>query len=492
MAKSNEAKRPAPKKLRQALLPDFLEKVTDGRVDKKKQPEKGRLATHHLTHNREVDTTRQLQTGSSSSDGGYGTPSRPISAAMATGDRPIRRPLLVDAGFETVGDGAYGAVFSVKVLQKHSRVFFSGPIPAVKKTEASIQRFRQEATHYPVIRSSTVVRCADGKPVLYFIKAGMYAALAPDEERRKRENSIKAIRELINVYPPPPPKADDSRMQKEQREIQKAKHQAFGRHMLAFWHAIGSPHEPPHLSEGSQPKNPDAMAKLVEYMQATEWEHVQIANWIAATDPEIYKELHSSYQSLGQDKLKHLYQGTSACHSGLALLINRTEDPHKDMNDARENWTATNCWGLYEGGDVVYPDLGIKVAQEPGDLSLTRAAVLTHFVEGIHDSERFCHVRFTKEHILRPSGKVYTKMAIPCPYPGCPKVCTSKGSLKTHLHGPSSKARRAKKSPTYHWLPTKEVKKYIARAFAAPAQKDEEEGTGEVLRNDTDEQAEGL
>lgn len=260
--------------------------------------------------------------------------------------------------------------------------------------------------------------------------------------------------------------------------------------MLAFWHSIGSPHEPPHLSEGSQPKSPDAMTKLVEYMQATEWEHVHIAKWIEAVDPEIYNELHSNYQSLGQEKLKHLYQGTSACHSGLALLINRTEDPHKDMKDARDNWTTTNCWGLYEGGHVAYPELGIKVAQEPGDLSLTRAAVLTHFVEGLVYGERFCHVRFTKEDILRPSGKVYTKMAIPCPYPGCLKVCTSESSLKKHLHGPAEKARRAKKSPTYHWLPTKEVKEYIARALAVPAHKDEEEEMGAVVGNGADEQAE--
>lgn len=250
MAPRNEAMRPRPKNLRQTLLSDFLEKVTDGRVEKKEaradtgnqqQAEKGRLAMQHLTYDREIDTTRRLQAGSSLSDGGYGTPSQPIPAAMATGNRRVHRPLLLDAGFETVGDGAFGAVFSVKVLQKHSRVFFSGRIPAVKKSEASIQRYRQEATHYPVIRSSTVVRCADGKPVLYFIKAGMYAGLAPDEKREKRENSIKAIRELINVYPPPPPKTGDSRMQEEQREIQKAKHQAFGRHVR--FPAVTSPGE---------------------------------------------------------------------------------------------------------------------------------------------------------------------------------------------------------------------------------------------------------
>lgn len=233
------------------------------------------------------------------------------------------------------------------------------------------------------------------------------------------------------------------------------------------------------------------MRSLVGYLQATAWEHDQIAAWISAIDPEIHEELHACYQGLGKETLKHLYQGPKACHSGLALLINRTEDPHKDLDDARDNWTSTNCWGAFQGGCVVYPELGVKVAMEPGDISLTRAAVLTHFVEEVEHGERFCHVRFTKENILRPTGKVYEDLAIPCPIKGCTRLCPSKATLKKHLRGPSDRARRAKRSPTFHWFGTKEVNQYIAEAMSAlELRADEEEEAGESLAHDANEQVE--
>ncbi len=235
--------------------------------------------------------------------------------------------------------------------------------------------------------------------------------------------------------------------------------------MLAFWLPGGRQRNPPCLSTQSRSKSANSMAALVQYMQATEWEHSQVAKWISVADPAIHAELHSCYQNLGPEKLEHLYQGPDACHTGLALLINRTEDPHKDSNDARDNWTTTNCWGAFTGGYVVYPDLGVKVAMEPGDLSLTRAAVLTHFVEGVEEGERFCHVRFTKENILRPSGKVYTDLAIPCPMIGCAKVCPSDNQLKIHLRGPTDKARREKRSPTYHWLDLEVAKQLVTSSM---------------------------
>lgn len=257
--------------------------------------------------------------------------------------------------------------------------------------------------------------------------------------------------------------------------------------MLAFWIPDGRQRKPPGLSAQSQPERADSMAKLVQYMQATEWEHSTIAKWISIADPAIHKELHSSYQGLGPGELQHLYQGPEACHSGLALLINRTEDPHKDSNDARDNWTTTNCWGSFTGGCVVYPELGIKVAMEPGDLSLTRAAVLTHFVEPVEEGERFCHVRFTKKNILRPTGKVYEDLAISCPMPGCAKVCPSEKQLKKHLHGPTGKLRRGKRTATYHWLENKEVTEYMARASEVPAHGvDEEEETGAGAKDSAD------
>lgn len=122
-------------------------------------------------------------------------------------------------------------VFRVKTLPQHSSHFFTGPIRQVDKSEESVARFRQNAADYPVVRENTVVRCADGKPLLYFIKGGMSTGLSPDEEHSLPEQSITAIRDLTEAYPPPRPKQKDSRLQGEQKKIQSERNALFGRYV---------------------------------------------------------------------------------------------------------------------------------------------------------------------------------------------------------------------------------------------------------------------
>ena len=143
----------------------------------------------------------------------------------------IGTPNLVDGGLKAIGEGAHQAVFSVKILPQHSSRFFEGPIRQVDKSEEAVQRFRREAAQYPIIRENTIVRCSDGKPLLYFIKGGMYTGLSLDEKIDLPERSINAIRGLTQVYRPPPPKSTDSRMQSAQRKIQAEKNGVFGRYV---------------------------------------------------------------------------------------------------------------------------------------------------------------------------------------------------------------------------------------------------------------------
>jgi len=204
----------------------------------------------------------------------------------------------------------------------------------------------------------------------------------------------------------------------------------------------------------------------VDYIQATAWEHEQVAKWISVIDPVKYEELHNCYQALGGQELKHLYQGPDACQSGLVLLVNQSVGPHKDQKDARDNWTTTNTHaaevgGKYKGGHLVLPDVAIKIDQQPGDLLLTHAAVLTHYVDQIKEGERFCHVRFTKIDILnRPAPT--PDLGLTCPIPGCTRrPCRSWAVFTKHLKGPGGKRRATASRATYHFLPTEEVKELV-------------------------------
>lgn len=237
------------------------------------------------------------------------------------------------------------------------------------------------------------------------------------------------------------------------------------------------------LSSQSKPGSKRAKQQVAQYIQSTEWEHVQVSKWISVIDPVIHNELHDCYQKLGTNKLEHLYQGPEACHSGLALLINRAEGPHKDHNDARDNWTSTNCWCIFEGGCVVYPDLGIKIAQEPGDLSLCRAAVLIHFVEDITKGERFCHVRFTKKDILRPLPGGYQELKLHCPVEGCSRICPSEASLRYHLRGRTDEASRRVRSNKYHWLELSEAKELEKKAMELAQQQETDDSDFESVES---------
>ena len=223
--------------------------------------------------------------------------------------------------------------------------------------------------------------------------------------------------------------------------------------------------------------NPDSEKRLTgvkNLMEATTWEHNQVAKWISVLDPKKYQQLHKRYQEIGPNGLKHLYQGPEACHSGLVLLVNIAVGPHKDRNDARDNWTTTNCWGNFKGGHIVFPELEIKVAQEPGDLLLSHAAVLTHFLEEVEDGERFCHVRFTKKDVLQPPT-VKPSLHILCPVADCPrsqpaKALPSWDGLRKHLEGPSGQKKRlaAIKAArgTYHFLDEEDTADMIGQAKA--------------------------
>lgn len=143
-------------------------------------------------------------------------------------------PLLRDGGQETIGLGDHQANVTVKILQKDSSEFFQGSIHHVPKGEAGKaerDRYQREAANYPLTTSSTVVRCQDGTPLLYFIKRAMFAGLSPKEQLDLSSQSMTSIQELIAAYPPIPPGVKDSRIANhaEQRQKWSRKGQAWGR-----------------------------------------------------------------------------------------------------------------------------------------------------------------------------------------------------------------------------------------------------------------------
>ena len=231
---------------------------------------------------------------------------------------------------------------------------------------------------------------------------------------------------------------------------------------------MGRHDQKPRIHSHSRPVKKGAVGSIAEYMEATTWEHEQVSKWIEVLDPEKHRELHQCYQGLGEEEMEHLYQGPNACQSGLVLLVNVAVHPHKDPNDAKDNWTSTNIWENCEGGLVAVAELGIRVDQKPGDLLIMHAAVLTHFVGSIRDGQRFCHVRFTKADILKPP-KAVSQLSLPCPFAGCPKICNSEAILRTHLKGrkTSGKSQRRANRIVRHSLGHEEIEQIVVRTLSS-------------------------
>eukprot|EP01113_Clastostelium_recurvatum_P004849 TRINITY_DN1214_c0_g1_i2.p1 TRINITY_DN1214_c0_g1~~TRINITY_DN1214_c0_g1_i2.p1 ORF type:complete len:377 (+),score=66.97 TRINITY_DN1214_c0_g1_i2:85-1215(+) len=51
---------------------------------------------------------------------------------------------------------------------------------------------------------------------------------------------------------------------------------------------------------------------------------------------------------------------------------------HLDVNDLPDGYCATVCYGDFEGGEVEFPELGIALKLEPGDVLFFKSAMLTH------------------------------------------------------------------------------------------------------------------
>ena len=160
--------------------------------------------------------------------------SKPEIETSSPKERVQSSPILLDGEEKTIGTKDHQAVFKEKILQKYSSVFFKDPIKKIDKLNADA--YRLEAASYPVIRTSIVVRCKDGPPLLYFIKGGMLAGLSLEEQKNLPNGSMHAIKGLVQAYPPNQPKVNDSRLSENgeaQRERHESKKQAWGRYVCS-------------------------------------------------------------------------------------------------------------------------------------------------------------------------------------------------------------------------------------------------------------------
>lgn len=118
---------------------------------------------------------------------------------------------LLDGGYIVAGVGFYQERFRKITFQQHSSFFFKGKNKRVPRKPEYHEKLRRDAEDYIVLTESTTVECSDGEPLLYFIKGGMTVGMTAEQGTRMRDQTLQAIHDLLEVYPPPLPKASNSR-----------------------------------------------------------------------------------------------------------------------------------------------------------------------------------------------------------------------------------------------------------------------------------------
>lgn len=107
--------------------------------------------------------------------------------------------------------------------------------------------------------------------------------------------------------------------------------------------------------------------------------------------------MNSLVQSLGQLQAS-LQCGPADCFNGRALIFNLPTRNHRDTGD--HGLAAMIVLGDYpEGeGELVLPELKIRLAYRPGDVILLQASTLVHFVTPF-TGKRLCIVHFMQDKI---------------------------------------------------------------------------------------------
>jgi len=65
----------------------------------------------------------------------------------------------------------------------------------------------------------------------------------------------------------------------------------------------------------------------------------------------------------------------------------------------KDGWVAMICCGEFEGGELCFPELGLKLEHKPGDIIFFRSTLLKHFVSDF-DGNRTSLVFFSYENLI--------------------------------------------------------------------------------------------
>jgi hypothetical protein len=113
----------------------------------------------------------------------------------------------------------------------------------------------------------------------------------------------------------------------------------------------------------------------------------------AAVDPDSWREYREVYVKMGSYKkysyLRDWDPTNIQCFIGHYLLFNILTTIHRDLKDPKSGWAAMLVLGVFKDGSLCFPDIGVALPYQPGDLVFMRSWALEHFIRRYKGVERY-------------------------------------------------------------------------------------------------------
>ncbi len=130
----------------------------------------------------------------------------------------------------------------------------------------------------------------------------------------------------------------------------------------------------------------------------------ELSNYlIKLVDPDI----HERMVLLRETMIKRSAHSMAICtvdpslHTSLGIIVNRRSGTHRDSTDAKDSWAVMFPLGIFSGGDIEFPKLGLTSRYRSGDVVLLRAREVEHAVKEWSGLVRVTLVYFSKESVWK-------------------------------------------------------------------------------------------
>ena len=167
-----------------------------------------------------------------------------------------------------------------------------------------------------------------------------------------------------------------------------------GCYRFCYWQQMGKQFS--KLLVSSDFGQGDALSNNLKVLHQLEPLSHRISVILAGIDPSMWAQRRELWTSITKNSPEAKLVTTSSLEvfSGRQLLYNGPPvEPHFDQNDDG-GWSAMVVFGIFNGGDVLFPQLSARVSFVPGDVILLKASKILHCVTDWSGQSRFSIVHF--------------------------------------------------------------------------------------------------